>query len=134
MNNRYFIIACVLLCLAVVLGAMGAHALKDKLDMEQRAVYETAVKYQVYHALALMILSFNIRYFELKRLKISMLLMLLGIILFSGSLYSLSTLHICGMESLKPILGPITPIGGVSFIIAWIMLIFSLKKSDYKEI
>ncbi|MFI5204962.1 MAG: DUF423 domain-containing protein [Flavobacteriales bacterium] len=127
MNRLFFRTACILLALAVILGAMGAHALKDKLNAYQMGIYQTAALYQFLHGLGLIILAIVAGQLH-SRGTWAMRLMVVGIILFSGSLYSLSTLHLCGMESIKGILGPITPIGGVCFIAAWLITAFSIKK------
>lgn len=102
--------------LAVVFGAFGAHALKSKLSSEYLLVYQTGVDYQFYHALALIIVGVLAKLFpEMTSLWISALLFILGILLFSGSLYGLA---ISGQKWL----GPITPIGGLAFLAGWVYL------------
>jgi uncharacterized membrane protein YgdD (TMEM256/DUF423 family) len=114
----YFIIVGTLLAmLSVAFGAMGSHFLKDILDVQALSVFQTASTYQMYHALAMVLTALSIPYTHNTRmLNTAGWLFLAGIILFSGSLYGLSIL---GIKSL----GMITPIGGVCFIVAW--LIFS---------
>ncbi|MBS4223488.1 DUF423 domain-containing protein [Lederbergia citrea] len=108
--------------LAVGLGAFGAHALEDKLEPKYLEVWKTGVTYQMFHALGLIaigILVGNVPASSL--LSWSGWLMLTGIILFSGSLYILS---ISGIK----VLGAITPLGGVAFLISWLLLIiFAVK-------
>ncbi|CAM4170585.1 DUF423 domain-containing protein [Lederbergia lenta] len=108
--------------LAVGLGAFGAHALEGKLEPKYLEVWKTGVMYQMFHALGLIaigILSGNVSASSL--LTTSGWFMLSGIILFSGSLYVLSTSGI-------KILGAITPLGGVAFLISWVLLIiFAVK-------
>ncbi|MEK3888558.1 DUF423 domain-containing protein [Bacillus sp. FSL K6-3431] len=108
--------------LAVGLGAFGAHALEGKIEPKYLEVWKTGVMYQMFHALGLIaigILSRNISASSL--LSWSGWFMLGGIILFSGSLYVLSTSGI-------KVLGAITPLGGVAFLISWILLIiFTVK-------
>lgn len=110
---------------AIILGAFGAHALKVRLSVEQLSSFETGVKYQMYHALFLLVLSFNSHCTE-KLKKILFYLIVSGVLLFSGSIYLLSTRVISGFE-LK-FLGPITPIGGLLLIVAWIFLFMHFIK------
>jgi uncharacterized membrane protein YgdD (TMEM256/DUF423 family) len=106
---------------AIILGAFGAHALKKVLTVEQLVIFETGVKYQMYHALFLLFLGLN-SHLSFKTKKTILVLTILGIIFFSGSIYLLST------DSLNAfnfkVIGFITPIGGLLLIMAW--AIFSL--------
>lgn len=121
----FFIIAgAVNAAIAVAFGAFGAHALKEKLSEHYLAVWETAVQYQMFHALALIavgILMSPTLFGSVTQLSWAGYLILAGIIIFSGSLYVLSLSGI-------GILGAITPIGGVAFIAGWIMLIIAAIK------
>lgn len=121
----FFIIAgAVNAAIAVALGAFGAHALKEKLSEHYLAIWETAVQYQMFHALALIaigILMSPTLFGSVTQLSWAGYLILAGIIIFSGSLYVLSLTGI-------GILGAITPIGGVAFIVGWIMLIIAAIK------
>lgn len=110
--------------LAVALGAFGAHALKEKLSEKYLAIWETAVQYQMFHALALIaigILMSSKLIGPVSSLNTAGYLMIAGIVLFAGSLYVLSLTGI-------GILGAITPIGGVAFLVGWIMLIVAAVK------
>ena len=110
---------------AIILGAFGAHALKLKLSIEQLSSFETGVKYQIYHALFLLLLSFSNISEKVK--KTVLYLVVDGVIIFSGSIYMLSTRQISGLE--LSFLGPITPIGGLLLISAWtILFIHFIKK------
>jgi len=113
--------------LSVILGAFGSHALKDKLELPLLQVFETAVRYQMYHALALIILGFVADKLNIQFASYSTYLFIAGIILFSGSLYLISCKSILGIESWK-FLGPITPLGGLCFILAWLMFLISYLK------
>ncbi len=113
---------------AVVLGAFGAHALKEKISVQQLQVFETGVKYQFYHALALIVVGLMIDKYASPSLNYAAGFFTAGILLFSGSLYLLSTIDINGLSSIKKILGPITPLGGLCFILGWISLIIASKK------
>jgi len=111
---------------AIILGAFGAHALKKVLTVDQLVTFETGVKYQMYHALFLLFLGLN-NHLSFKTKKTILVLTILGIIFFSGSIYLLAT------DSLNDInfkiIGFITPIGGLLLIMAWaILTIYFLKK------
>ena len=116
----------VLFCLsAVILGAFGAHALKEVLSESQLSSFQTGVRYQFFHGLTILILSFNMNYFT-KRLSSIIKIMSAGIILFSFSIYLLNIQDLVGFS--MSYLGPITPIGGLLLITSWIGLFFSIKK------
>lgn len=109
-------------CIAVLVGAFGAHALKETLSATGRIdTYELAVKYQFYHALALLLTGLLMGQFNSKFLRYSAVTFSLGIVFFSGSLYILS---LTGQK----ILGAITPIGGLLFIAGWVFLIIGVTK------
>lgn len=104
--------------MGVAMGAFGAHGLKEVLTPEMLAVFKTAVDYQMWHALGLALIAiFRQQVSETDVLKWAGWLMFSGIVLFSGSLYLLSTLNMKW-------LGMITPIGGVCFLLAWALLAF----------
>ena len=108
--------------LAVIMGAFGAHALKVRLDEALLKVYQTGSEYHFYHALGLVLLGVLAINIPINIwLKISGWSMLVGIILFSGSLYLLSIFNLRW-------LGMVTPAGGLLFIIAWISLIIAVLK------
>lgn len=111
--------------LAVSLGAFGAHALEDVLTEYSAGIWDTAVQYQMFHAAALIligILSSSKLFGEVKQLKIATIVMNLGIVFFSGSLFTLSLTDI-------GVFGAITPIGGVLFLIGWVMVIVATLKN-----
>jgi uncharacterized membrane protein YgdD (TMEM256/DUF423 family) len=109
--------------ISVILGAFGAHALKDVLNASGRLeTYETAVKYQMYHSLALILLGILMLHFQHRFLNYASYSFLVGIIIFSGTLYTL-----CATGITK--LGAITPIGGVFLIVAWALLTIGVAKS-----
>ncbi|WP_341302752.1 DUF423 domain-containing protein [Lysinibacillus sp. FSL H8-0500] len=118
----FLALGAILACLGVVLGAFGAHALKDKFASPRYvAIWETAVQYQMYHALgiiALGILSNEALVGSSSLLSWAGYLMLTGIVFFSGSLYVLA---VTGVKKL----GAITPIGGMLFIVAWVLVIIA---------
>lgn len=118
----FIIIGAINAFLGVALGAFGAHGLEGKVEPKYLETWETGVKYQMYHAfglIALGIISGNVSASSL--LNWSGWLMLVGIILFSGSLYVLT------LSGIK-VLGAITPLGGVAFLISWVLLIVFAAK------
>ena len=110
-------IASVFMFFGVVLGAFGSHALKAKLSDYSLDVYKTAVMYHFIHALGLFIVAWLSMTVADPKINIAGIFMVIGIILFSGSLYALA---LTGHKWL----GAIAPLGGVSFLIAWSLLIF----------
>jgi uncharacterized membrane protein YgdD (TMEM256/DUF423 family) len=107
--------------LAVVLGAFGAHALKKMISPEMLEVYKTGVQYQFYHTFALLAVGVLMHFNTSKALKWSGYLFVLGILLFSGSLYVMT---ITGIKAL----GIITPFGGTVWIAAWFLLMVHCRK------
>ena len=121
MNKTLTIISCFLGMLAVILGAFGSHGLKDILTPKMMEVYKTANFYHFIHAVLGTFLCFQFNYFKETILKIATVFFLVGIFIFSGSLYTLVITDILW-------LGAITPIGGTFFIIGWFLLIvFGVK-------
>lgn len=103
--------------LAIISGAFGAHALKKILSDDQLKSFETGIKYQMYHAIVLLLLGFNFQFST----SAMYWCFTLGILLFSFSIYGLVLSDAKG-KKLK-FLGPITPIGGLLFVIGWLLLI-----------
>lgn len=110
---------------AILLGAFGAHALKEVLDTEALATFETGVKYQMYHALLLLFLGSNTSISSQLKTWVYRLV-LIGVILFSGSIYLLATKSLSGMEA--KFVGPLTPLGGSLLIGAWVILMVHFLK------
>ena len=113
---------------AVILGAFGAHALKEKLSPEQLQTFETGVRYQMYHTFALIAVALLLEKYNNSLLNYSGYLFITGIILFSGSLYLLATKILLGIENWIW-LGAVTPIGGLCFIFGWILLLINFLKN-----
>jgi uncharacterized membrane protein YgdD (TMEM256/DUF423 family) len=112
-------------CIGVALGAFGAHALRDRLSPEVLQTFQTGVTYQMYHALALLGVGILMGRFSIEGpawLSASGWLFIAGTLLFSGSLYALA---LSGMTWL----GAITPLGGVAFLAAWLLLAFALIRA-----
>ena len=127
MNKQIIITASVFGMLAVITGAFGAHGLKALLPASQLEVWHTAVQYNFYHVFALLFLSTFAR--SKNRLIVaSYYFFTIGIVFFSGSLYLLSCRSILGWDWLIA-LGPITPLGGLLFILGWLMLALAAFRS-----
>ena len=111
-----------LMLLGVLLGAFGAHALKTRLAPEMLAVYQTGVQYHLIHALGLMMVGLlcNLQP-DSNLFKSAAVLMFCGVLLFSGSLYALA---ISGVS----VLGAITPLGGLCFLLAWGLVIWQMLR------
>ena len=126
-QNYYIKWAAALAAIAVCFGALGAHSLEKVLSAKSLISWETAVRYQLIHAVVILVIALNDRLVAEKRVHRILNLLILGVLLFSGSIYFLSTQSISGIS--VSILGPITPIGGVLMITAWILLFLQAVKS-----
>ena len=123
MSQFTLLFASVLGALAVVFGAFGAHALKKILSDEQLKSFETGVKYQMYHAIVLLIIGFNFN-LETASEKYMVYCFMAGVLLFSFSIYGLV---ISSAKNKKlTFLGPITPLGGLFLIIGWVLLFYAI--------
>lgn len=122
-HKTFLLLGAINMLLAVVLGAFGSHGLKDKLEERLFSAYSTGVEYHFYHALGLLAVGILIQSMgDSNLLKASGWTMFSGICLFSGSLYALA---ITGNK----LLGPVTPIGGLLFIISWGLFLLAIWKS-----
>jgi uncharacterized membrane protein YgdD (TMEM256/DUF423 family) len=123
MNNRWILpLAAAFVALATICGAFGAHALQNRLAPDRLAIYETAVRYQFYHALGLLVLGWVARTVDVGALRWSALLITVGIVLFSGSIYALSF-------GAPRALGVVTPIGGLALIAGWMWFAVAMMRS-----
>ena len=127
MNKRIIIFASVFGILAVILGAFGAHGLKELISADELATWHTAVQYQFYHTLALLFLSTFSR-FRSRAINAASWFFTFGILLFSGSLYLLSAKDVLNITNVS-LLGPLTPIGGLFFILGWVSLLVATIKN-----
>jgi len=118
----WIIIGSALAALAVAIGAFGAHGLKSRISADDLIIFETGVRYQMYHSLALILLGLIGVNFQSNLVQIPAILFLIGIIIFSGTLY---LIPLTGLRWF----GAITPIGGTALILGWIVLIFNLIRS-----
>ncbi len=118
MERLYFALGSASALLGVAAGAFGAHGLRDRLSTEMLAVYETAVRYQLFHALALLAVAWAVSRWPGPATAAAGWLFVAGTLLFSGSLYALS---LSGLRWL----GAITPLGGLAFLVGWGCLIWA---------
>ena len=127
MDKRIISTGAILGMIAIILGAFGAHALKKALTIEELSTFETGVKYQMYHALFLLFIGLAT---ELpKKVKNTIyLLVVFGVLFFSGSIYLLATNSLTLFDF--KVIGFITPIGGLLLIMAWANLVFNLLKKN----
>ena len=126
MKKNIVIFAATLFSLAIILGAFGAHGLKQLVDKNSVESFEVGIRYQFYISIAILILGLNADKFAFSIQRICVL-MALGLALFSGSIYLLA------IKELLPFsirfLGPVTPIGGLIMIIGFVILIYKLARS-----
>ena len=117
MSKLFIVSGCFSAAISVILGAFGAHGLRKVLNVESLTVFETGVRYQFYHSFALIIFGLFLSKFNQSNISPwPGFLFVFGIFLFSGSFYLLSCKSLLGIETWKW-LGPITPLGGLCFII-----------------
>lgn len=121
-NHRWAAIGAALMFLTVAFGAFGAHMLKDRIPADRLEVFQTGVTYQGMHALAILLVACLASRMSMRAAKFASALFLVGIVVFSGSLYALAL-------SGQRWLGAITPLGGVCFLAAWALLAISLAKA-----
>lgn len=125
-RNHFLLIASMSGMLAVILGAFGAHGLEKLVDAKMLQRFHTGVEYQFYHSLALLFISILYKLIKNKYVVYAGYAFLLGMVLFSGSLYLYVLTGIKGFAL-------VTPLGGLSFIVGWGLLAFSAKNSSYSE-
>jgi uncharacterized membrane protein YgdD (TMEM256/DUF423 family) len=126
MNKLFLKIGFLSGAISVAFGAFGAHALKKMIDAEALAIFETANRYQFIHALALVLASMLTEKLQSKKVLLACRFFTFGTLIFSGSLYALAVLG-----KSYSFLGAITPVGGLMFILGWLMLFFAA--SEKKE-
>jgi len=132
MNKNFLAVAALLGALAVALGAFAAHSLRTMLPADAVATFETGVRYQFYHVFALLIIGIASEKFYTKWMHRAGNCFIIGIILFSGSLYALTALRITETTSATKYVGIITPFGGLFFIAGWLFLFFAASKKQGK--
>jgi len=127
------IFAGVSIFMAVALGAMGAHYLRETLEFPIHKIesWKTAVQYQSIHALALFALAIITQLFPKTNLKKSIVFIKIGMSLFAGSIYMLTLNYSWKLELLPKIMGPLTPIGGLCMLVGWILFILNVSKTKF---
>ena len=131
MHKGFLRTAAILGLLAVTLGAFGAHGLKQIVPPEAITTFETGVRYQFYHALALLAAGMLFERFPLRSIRYAGICFITGIVLFSGSLYALTLLQATSTVGLRGI-GAITPFGGLFFIAGWLCLFLGFRAAPQK--
>ena len=121
MNKTFLLAGSGFALFGVILGAFAAHGLKSKISPALLAVFQTGVQYQFYHGLGLILLALVAVHISSNLLTYSGYLMIAGVVCFSGSLYALA------LTGIK-FFGPITPIGGVLFILSWLLMLVAVVK------
>lgn len=127
MHKTFLVWATLLGALSVILGAFGAHKLKELVPPETVGTFQTGVTYQFYHVFALLAVGILYAHIPTPQLIWAGRLFLVGILLFSGSLYVLTLLKATDTVGLRGI-GAITPLGGLAFIAGWVMLLAGILK------
>jgi uncharacterized membrane protein YgdD (TMEM256/DUF423 family) len=128
MNKKILFTAAIFGLLSVVFGAFGAHGLKSLISNEAIQSFETGVRYQMYHAILLLIVGSS-SYLKPKSKNAIFYLVLIGIILFSGSIYGLATNELTSFDFKTIAL--LTPIGGLLLIISWIVLLINIARNKF---
>lgn len=129
MHKGFLKTAAILGFLSVALGAFAAHTLKQKLPEAAVSIFETGVRYQFYHTFALLVTAIVYREYNTPLLRWSGILFIIGIVLFSGSLYFLTYIKGTGMTGFEWV-GAITPVGGLSFLLGWTFLFIGVSRKS----
>ncbi len=132
MQRTFFRTAALLAMVSVMFGAFGAHALKEHLSEQSLASFQTATTYMMTHAVALFIVGMMYRHYKKKTMVWSGNFFVMGIIMFSGSIYLRLVLSYLGFEKLA-IVNFVTPLGGLMFILGWLMLFISIPPREHHE-
>jgi len=127
MNKKILITAALLGLIAIVLGAFGAHGLKELISVEAQQTFETGVRYQMYQAFFLLFVG-SVSFIQQRIKKILYYLTIVGVILFSGSIYSLATNDLTVFDFNQ--IAMLTPFGGLCIIVSWGLLIVNLIKKN----
>ena len=112
---------------AVILGAFGAHGLKELVEPSALITFKTGVFYQFIHALSILILVILMKIYSIEKLNQSIIAFIIGIVFFSGSLYLLAIKTLLNLD--LSFIGPFTPIGGLFFIIGWFLVLVNISRN-----
>lgn len=129
MHRKFLATSAILGALSVAIGAFGAHSLKQIVPAESLVTFETGVRYQFYHTFALFLVAILYERFPHKQIRWAGNCFIIGIILFSGSLYALTLLKATENVGLSK-LGIITPFGGLFFIAGWLLILPGVTKTS----
>jgi uncharacterized membrane protein YgdD (TMEM256/DUF423 family) len=132
MQRTFFRTASIFAMVSVIFGAFGAHALKEFLSEQSLTSFQTATTYMMTHAIALFIVGMMYRHYKKKTMIWSGNFFVMGIIMFSGSIYLRIALSYLGYEKLT-IVNSITPFGGLMFILGWLMMFVSIPPREHNE-
>ncbi len=127
MQKTYLLAGAIVAGLAVALGAFGAHGLKKIVSAETLAIFHTAVQYQFYHAIALILAGILFAKAQNGFVNYAGVLFIAGIVLFSGSLYFIVSQQATG-RVVPTAIALLTPVGGLCFIIGWLLLVIGIAK------
>lgn len=130
MNKTILITASILGLISIILGAFGAHGLKELISIDSQQTFETGVRYQMYHAILLLFVGGS-SILKQKTKRIIYYLTVIGLLFFSGSIYGLATNSLSSFDF--KIIGFITPIGGLLLILAWVFLFVNFLKMKAKN-
>ena len=125
MNKLILVTASILGMLAIILGAFASHGLKALISIESLQTFETGVRYQMYHAIVLLFIGMT-SVFNVKTKKLLFFLIVIGVLLFSGSIYGLATNELTAFDFKK--IGFITPVGGLLMILTWALMFLKFLK------
>ena len=129
MEKKWVITGLILIIIAIILGAFGAHGLKDLTsDNDILAAFDTGTKYQFFQGLGFLVIPFITARFAING-KAAFYLLVIGTIFFSGSIYGLTYSKVHAGGSLSKVFGPVTPIGGLVMILGWIVLLIQVIRS-----
>lgn len=126
MNKKILVTGAIIGITGIVLGALAAHGLEKLVDAEAIKSFETGVRYQIYHAMLLLILG-GTSFVTEKRKKMMFYLIVIGLIFFSGSIYGLATNDLSSFDFKS--IAMITPVGGLLLILAWVVMLIDILKS-----
>ena len=132
MQRTFFRIAAIMAMISVILGAFGAHALKEHISEQSLASFQTATTYMMNHAIAIFIVGKIYRHYKKKSIIWSGGFFVMGIVMFSGSIYLSIVLQYLGYDKLT-LVNIITPIGGLMFILGWLMLFVSIPTREVQQ-
>ncbi len=131
MNKTIIVSASVSGLLAVALGAFGAHTLRTVVSADSILIWEKGIQYQFYHTLVLLFCALYLQQQQSVRVRSAALFFMLGIFCFSGSLYLLATRELTQIST--ALIGPVTPLGGMFFIVGWALLLFHFLRNGSAE-